>query len=521
MTALTRRRFLTLLGAGAGGSAMAGAMSAWGMLPSSAASEPPVLDGSGEGTRVLILGAGLAGMTAAYELGARGYDCTVLEARDRAGGRVYTLRGGTVLHQLGHADHTVPFDEGQWLNPGPWRIPHTHTSVLHYCRQLGVPLEVFNNDNENGWAARSGGDRVRLGTLRADARGHIGELLAKSVGDLDADLDGDDEERLVDFLRSELGLDGDDPTYIGTDARGYDVFPGAGTIEGEVGRPLPLADVLGWAGDVPGAALLGLPDRYFQQTMLHPVGGMDRISMAFEERLSGRIRYGQEVREVRQDDAGVRVVAHDLATSGDVEVEGDYAVVTIPTSVLNRVDGDWSPATRRAFSEIPYFPVGKLGLQTGSRFWETDDQIFGGHSYTDAEIGTISYPSTDYQSTRGVIQAFYVFGGQASELSALSQDERASRAIASASTIHPELPDHVESHASHFWHLERYNLGGWAEHTSESREGAYRHLLEPDGRVYFAGEHLSHLPAWMAGAIESAWKTLEQVHARARQEVTG
>ena len=104
------------------------------------------------------------------------------------------------------------------------------------------------------------------------------------------------------------------------------------------------------------------------------------------------------------------------------------------------------------------------------------------------------------------------------EVSALDQPERALRAIASAGTIHPDISNHVEAWASHFWHLERYNLGGWAEHTAESRAEAYIHLLEPDGRVYFAGEHLSHLPAWMAGAIESAWFTIAKLHERAQQE---
>lgn len=488
------------------------------MLPASAATQPPKLEGSGNGRRILILGAGLAGMTAAIELIALGYDCTIVEARDRSGGRVFTMRKGTTLTQLGHPDTVVPYDEGQWFNPGPWRIPHSHESTLHYCRRFNVPLEVFINDNENGWVAREGGEKVRLGTLRTDLRGDIAELLAKSAGDLDSDLNDDDTERLIEFLRGEMGLSAEDLAYTGTDARGYETFPGAGRQSGVVGDPLSLPDVLGWAGDVPGASLLSLPGRYFQQPMFHPVGGMDRIAAAFEAQLPERILFRHEVREVRQDNAGVRVVARDLGAGADRELTADYAIATIPTSVLNQIDGDWSRETRRAFADIPYFPVGKLGFQMADRFWETDEQIFGGHSFTNAEMGTITYPSTEYLSAKGILQGFYIFGGRASEISALSQDERAQRAVASASSIHPGFADHVKSAASYFWHLERYNLGGWAEHTQESREGAYTHLLEPDGRVYFAGEHLSHLPAWMAGAIESAWFTMERLHDRAQQE---
>lgn len=518
MPALTRRHFLALIGASGGSAAVAGVLSGWGMLPASAAVVPPRLEGSGEGKRILILGAGLAGMTAAIELGALGYDCTIVEARERSGGRVFTMRGGTRLSQLGHPDTVVPYDEGQWFNPGPWRIPHSHESTMHYCRRFGVPLEVFINDNENGWVARKGGDRIRLHTLRTDLRGDIAELLAKSSGDLDGDLDDDDAERLTEFLRGEMGLSAKDFGYAGTSARGYDTFPGAGPQSGVVGKPLSLAQVLEWAGDVPGASLLSLPSRYFQQPMFHPVGGMDRIAEAFESQLPKRILFRHEVREVRQDQAGVRVVVRDMGAGADREISADYAIATIPTSVLNRIEGDWSAETRRAFANIPYFPVGKLGFQMANRFWETEENIFGGHSFTDAELGTITYPSTEYNSAKGIVQGFYIFGGQASEISALSQEERAQRAVASASSIHPKFGDHVKSAASYFWHLERYNLGGWAEHTRESRAGAYKHLLKPDGRVYFAGEHLSHLPAWMAGAIESAWFTLERLHERAQRE---
>ena len=515
---LSRRRFLALLGATGGSHAVAGALSAWGLLPASTQRQPPPLEGSGNGIRVLVLGAGLAGMTTAIELGARGYDCTIVEARERSGGRVYTLRGGTQLRQVGRPDYTVPFEAGLWFNPGPWRIPHSHAATLHYCQRFGVPLEVFTNDNENGWVARADDDRIRVGTLRADARGRIGELLAKVAGDLDASVSPEDEERLVEFLRNELGLAARDLAYTGDDRRGYEVFPGAGADSGRVGDPLRLGTVLDWAGDVPGVALLGLPTRFFQQPMLHPVGGMDRIADAFEAQLPGRILFRHEVRLVRQDERGVRVIVRDLATATDRELGAEFAVAAIPTSVLNRIDGDWSADTRRAFAQIPYLPVGKLGLQASSRFWEVEDQIYGGHSYTSAEMGTISYPSTEYHAAKGILQGFYLFGGQAVEISALDQPERARRAIASAAAIHPDIDNHVEAWASHFWHLERYNLGGWAEHTAESRAEAHIHLLEPDGRVYFAGEHLSYMPAWMAGAIESAWFTIAKLHERAQQE---
>lgn len=515
----SRRQFLSLLGKTGGSAAVMTALNAWHLLGTPTRSAPPPLQGSGQGTRVVVLGAGLAGMTAAYELGQRGYDVRVLEARDRPGGRVWTLRDGTTITEEGHAPVRVDYDEGHYFNPGPWRIPHHHDSTMHYCRQFGVPLETFSNDNEAGWVV-AGEDRYRLRELRADGRGHLAELLAKVTdrGALDAPMDADAEESLVSFLVSEMGLDADELTYGGSEQRGYEVPPGAARQEGQVGTPRPLAEVLGLSDRVSGLGILGLPGFEFQQTMFQPVGGMDRIAQAFAERVGDRITYRAEVRELRQDDAGVRVVYQDLDTGQPGEHQADYAIATIPGSVLHRIPADFSGRTQQAFGRIPYFPVGKMGIQMDRRFWEEDDHIFGGHSHSDTEVGTISYPNYGFLGAKGVVQAFYVFAGQAAQISRLDQAERARWAIEQGERIHPgAFERHAEKTFSHFWHLERYNLGGWAQHTEASRGVPYETLLEPDGRYYFAGEHLSHLPAWMAGAIESAWYSIERLHERVQQ----
>src|SRR5215468_4673022 len=97
MTA-TRRQFLHRVAAAGGYRATYLTMQAMGLLPLAASAEPVALErGSAHGTKVVILGAGVAGLSAAYELGRAGYDCTVLEARDRVGGRNWTIRRGSRL----------------------------------------------------------------------------------------------------------------------------------------------------------------------------------------------------------------------------------------------------------------------------------------------------------------------------------------------------------------------------------------------------------------------------------------
>ena len=112
---------------------------------------PPQLSGARKGASVLVLGAGLAGMLAAYELTKAGYKVQILEYQNRAGGRNWSLYGGDTYTELGGATQKVGFAPGNYLNPGPWRIPYHHRTLLHYCKQFGVALEPFIQFNHNAY----------------------------------------------------------------------------------------------------------------------------------------------------------------------------------------------------------------------------------------------------------------------------------------------------------------------------------------------------------------------------------
>jgi monoamine oxidase len=232
--------------AAVGGSALLfNTMNAWGMGMNSTAGAPPALTGSGKGKKVVILGAGLAGMTAAYELGKLGYECQVLEARAFAGGRCQTARKGFSLQELGGETQACNFDEGQYINHGPWRIPLHHQSTLHYTRLFEVPLEVMVNDNDHAFvylenAGPLSKQRLRPAQLKSDMRGHVAELLAKSVqnNQLDRALTADDKTLLLDYLAHEGQLQGADLRYKGRSGRGFTVNPGAGLTPGTASDPL-------------------------------------------------------------------------------------------------------------------------------------------------------------------------------------------------------------------------------------------------------------------------------------------
>src|SRR5580692_945093 len=179
----TRRRFLGHLGAIGGSSLVMSALSSWDLMAQDAGKRPE-LSGRPRNAKVLVLGAGVSGLALSYELSKLGYDFHILEARDRVGGLVWTVRGGTTHTEMGGESQKCTWDEGMWVNAGAWRIPYTHTGVLNYCKELGVPLDIFVNEAEASYfyyegstAGSLAGKRVRLREVKADIMGQVNELL--------------------------------------------------------------------------------------------------------------------------------------------------------------------------------------------------------------------------------------------------------------------------------------------------------------------------------------------------------
>lgn len=518
--AFSRRTFFEQLAVVGGMTLAVAGMEALGYGFASAQTAPPVLTGRGRGTRVVILGAGLAGMTAAYELSRAGYDCQVIEARAFAGGRSQTARKGFTQTDLVGNTQVCAFDEGLYLNCGPWRIPYHHRSTLHYAKAFGVALEPFVNENEAAYvyfekgSGPLAGKAIRKRQIAADMRGLAAELLAKSVkGGLDLPLTAEDRDLFLAYLVDQGLLSPKTLVYGPNESRGYDILNGAGTDPGpgRLSQPYALADLLHsrtWQALEPFGA------HEQQITMMQPVGGMDHIARGFAAKLGRMIRYDTEVQKVVQDGSGVEV----FFTGKDGKagsLKADYCICTIPLSVLRQMDLAVSAPFKAAMSGVAYAAVNKIGLQMKRRFWEEDHFIYGGHVVTDIPgVNSISLPSNGFQTQKGVLLGYYAFGAEAARVSAKSPADRAKFALAAGQKIFPQYQENFETAFSVSWHLNKYSLGGWAEWSDEGRRTAYPVLCEPDGRIYLAGEHLSYLTGWQAGAIESAWQQIARLHAR-------
>jgi monoamine oxidase len=513
-----------MIGLSAGSTVMYQAMHSLGIAAESSFKDPIRLGPAPRGASVLVLGAGMAGLVAAYELRNAGYQVQVLEYNARAGGRNWTLRGGDRYTELGGETQECRFDPGLYINPGPWRLPYHHRGMLSYCKRLGVALEPFVQVNYNAYLHGSkafDGKPQRLRNVKADYQGHVAELLAKATQGhaLDADVTSEDREILLGSLRFWGALDKNYKFVKGQDSserRGFDRHPGGGlSARPEFSEPVAMSEVLNaglWAA-------LPINELYdMQTTMFQPVGGMGQVGQAFGRELAPLIRYNAKIIEIHQDARGVHATYEDMsAGSSPQTARADWCVCTIPLSILGQIPMNVGTLMTEAIAAVPYSTGLKVGLQFKRRFWEQDEEIYGGITYTDLPIGQISYPSSNFfAGGKGVLLGAYIWDMLNSEsFSAMAPAERVSKAVEYGQQIHPQYAQEFDHGIAVAWHRVPSAMGCFGIWTDATRARHYDNLCAFDGRIVLAGEHASYLPAWQEGAVTSALDAIGRLHQRA------
>lgn len=508
----SRREFLTRVAAVGGTGALYTTMRMLGLVDDGVAhAETPRLPPrSGAGRSIVVLGAGLAGLSAAYELRKAGYAVTVLEARDRVGGRNWTVRRGDRITHLDGADQTCTFDEGLYFNAGAGRIPSHHQATLGYCRELGVEMEVLVNQSFSTRIQSdtlNGGKPLQMREAAYGVRGHVASLLAKGVrnGGVDTALTAADAERLVESLTRWGGLDAD-LAFSHAERLGFDIEPAAGAVSGKPRDALTLAALmhpLAWGAP-------GFTDAMdMQATMLQPVGGMDRIPMAFAARLGDAITLNAEVTRLSRQGDGVEIAWRDKATGRATTTRADHCICTIPFPVLKDIENDFPAEKKAAIARTDNGDAFKIAYQS-PRFWETEAQIYGGLSFTDRDTFMTWYPSNGFHQPTGVLVAGYSFGRGASGMGQRSLAERDAYARGSVERLHPGQGASMAHPVSVSWANIPYSKGIAAD-IAQSDPDAYNLMTGPEGPFVFAGEHLSHVGAWQQGAFVSAWRAVNQI----------
>jgi monoamine oxidase len=209
-------------------------------------------------------------------------------------------------------------------------------------------------------------------------------------------------------------------------------------------------------------------------------------------------------------------VANASADGAVHAIEAPYCICTIPLPVLRTIPADFSPAFAASIARVAYMESAKIGLAFKRRFWEEDEQIMSGISRTDQTITQIWYPSYGYFAPTGVVTGAYATGANARTIGALTPAARESLALREGSAIHPQYATEFASSFSVPWQNVPENRGAWVAWTPDTRKHDYPVLLEPDGPIYLAGEHMSYINAWQAGALESARSVATALHRRVR-----
>lgn len=368
----------------------------------------PIVTASVAPKKIIIIGAGMAGLSAGYELTQLGHDVTILEARARPGGRVHTLR--------------EPFDDGLYAEAGAARIPENHNLTLKYVKLFNLPLEPM-------YPARLSTLRFEEGTMR------------------------------------KVGMDG-------------------------------FTDILGKNF---GSELDGSPSRWSKIK-----GGNDLLPKAFAAHLAGKIHYESPVVKIDQDHNSVSVT---FVGKGKQEtLSGDQLLCAVPFSLLRNIElpANFPANKRQAITEVRYDAVSRVYLQAKKRSWE--EKGLSGFAFT-KEAVEVWQPTWSQPGPRGILMT-YARPGEAERIAALKPEERISSTLTQLDQWFTGLRDNYEKGTTKVWMEDEWSRGAWAF----AGVGNLMLFANPEGRIHFAGEHLSFNASWIQGALDSSARAIKMIH---------
>jgi len=438
--------------------------------------------------RIVVAGAGLAGLCAAYELRKLGHEVTVVEAQLRPGGRVLTLREGLT--------------PGTHAEAGATRIPTSHDLTLRYVREFALPLEPLHYPNLHDIYHVRGENFVMKPGVQ-----HRWPL------DLTA------EEQA-------LGPEGLYKRYVQPVVDAGAAEPRSGEVPKAVlqGDRVTVFQYLRQKGLSPAAvelAMLGFDPELgsaawtFLDEINHaappPIrrirGGNDRLPHAFAAALAPDIRYGRAAAAFGQNEKEAWIVV----SHGGVHetLRADHVVCTLPFSVCRKMFAEAKLSEQKLFAieSQPYSASTKVFLQMTSQYWRK--QGLSGFANTDLLSERFWALGPPNPGARGLLKC-YTIGPKASRLDAMTDAQRQQAVLADAERVFPGARERYEGGVSKSWMNDPFQRGAFAQY-DPGQIGDIAINRGREGRIHFAGEHTSRYNGWMQGAFESALRVVKEI----------
>ena len=448
------------------------------------------------------------------------------------------------------------------LNAGPGRIPSDHVSLIQLCQQTGVALEPYifqSNYNLLQSPTFANGKPISYDDVNYSLRGQVAQMLYKLIedGHMASEFPVEDQKKKMLNMLTQFGDLNNQHVFANSARVGYSHLPGGWRDAPVINPVVPLADTLdsGFVGGgnpetTTGSFLFNSDNIDWQNSLMQPIGGMDRIWQrllvqdvpASALRLQaghprGRVLAARDARrrsarryvgdlvhlnhrvtaiieEPAQQKIRIDFISTD-PTSGKTATGSelaDFCFSSMAPNLLAKIQNSLPPEFNKNLAAVDQTPAIKVGWQGRYRFWEKENKIYGGISWTDDIIGQIWYPSEDFNAPTGVLTGAYNRGKGATEFGLLSQKERLARALAGGAKLHPNFEAKVfaDRGITIAWHYMPFQVGGWASDTASTQPDVYHAITDlPQGRLYLAGDAYSYLPGWQEGAVTSVHTAIQ------------